>query len=246
MLKFFIPLLLLASRGGGNTNSPVDAPGDAKTAKDQLLNTGAELLQDKAPLRQFSTYLNGFHFYNGNISAQMEAHHYVHQLNEDVYQAIIFDGNDEGAKLMGVEYIITPRLFATLPDEEKLLWHSHHHEVKSGTLIAPGVPQPAETELMKKLVSTYGKTIHTWHTDQQRSLPIGAPMIMMGFTKEGQLEQRLLQDRDQRFKVQTGAIKNRRSGISHPAVDSLANAWERGMIRQLVVTDKADSALHNH
>ncbi|WP_114789026.1 DUF1264 domain-containing protein [Niabella yanshanensis] len=86
---------------------------------------------------------------------------------------------------MGVKYIITSRMFATLPNEEKLLWHSHHHELKTGTLIEPGVPEPAETELMKKLVSTYGKTIHTLHTDQQRSLPTGAPMIMMGFTKRG-------------------------------------------------------------
>ncbi|MCH5688044.1 OBAP family protein [Niabella sp. W65] len=157
MMKFCILLFLLASCGGRNTGSNVDAPGDDKTAKDKLLNTGAALLQDKAPLEQFSTYLDGFHFYNGNLSAQMEAHHYVHQLNEDVYQAVIFDGNDAAAKLMGVEYIITSRLFATLPREEKLLWHSHHYEVKSGTLIAPGIPEAAETELMKKLVSTYGK-----------------------------------------------------------------------------------------
>jgi hypothetical protein len=30
-----------------------------------------------------------------------------------------------------------------------------------------------EHELMEKLVSIYGKTIHTWHTDQQRTLPLG-------------------------------------------------------------------------
>lgn len=246
MMKFCILLFLLASCGGRNTGSNIDAPGDDKTAKDKLLNTGAALLQDKAPLEQFSTYLDGFHFYNGNLSAQMEAHHYIHQLNEDVFQAVIFDGNDAAAKLMGVEYIITSRLFATLPREEKLLWHSHHYEVKSGTLIAPGIPEAAETELMKKLVSTYGKTIHTWHTDQQRSLPIGAPMIMMGFTKEGQLDQRLLRDRDERFKVDTRTIKERRAKIPDSPVDSMANAWERGIMRQFIIANKADSALHQH
>lgn len=246
MMKFCILLFLLASCGGRNTGSNIDAPGDDKTAKDKLLNTGAALLQDKAPLEQFSTYLDGFHFYNGNLLAQMEAHHYVHQLNEDVYQAVIIDGNDAAAKLMGVEYIITSRLFATLPGEEKLLWHSHHYEVKSGTLIAPGIPEAAETELVKKLVSTYGKTIHAWHTDQQRSLPIGAPMIMMGFTKEGQLDQRLLRDRDERFKVDTRTIKERRAKIPDSPVDSMANAWERGIMRQFIIANKADSALHQH
>jgi Protein of unknown function (DUF1264) len=32
---------------------------------------------------------------------------------------------------MGVEYIVSGRLFAGLPPEEKALWHSHVHEVKS-------------------------------------------------------------------------------------------------------------------
>lgn len=36
------------------------------------------------------------------MNAQMEAHHYVSQINEDIYQAIIYDGNGEDAKIMGV------------------------------------------------------------------------------------------------------------------------------------------------
>lgn len=49
----------------------------------------------------------------------MEAHHYVTVLNEDVMQAVIYDGNTKNARLMGVEYIISERLFKTLPPEEK-------------------------------------------------------------------------------------------------------------------------------
>jgi hypothetical protein len=63
----------------------------------------------------------------------MEAHHHVSQLNEDVHQAIIFDGNGEDAKIMGVEYIVSAKVFKTLDDEEKKLWHSHRYEVKSGS-----------------------------------------------------------------------------------------------------------------
>src|SRR5688500_7357773 len=146
--------VFLASCGGKNTESNVEVPGEAKSGESKLLDTGADLLQDKSPLGKFNAYLDGFHFYNGNINAQMEAHHYVSQLNEDVYQAIIYDGNNEDAKIMGVEYIISERLFKTLDNEEKKLWHSHHHEVKSGTLIAPGIPAMAEHELMEKLVTT--------------------------------------------------------------------------------------------
>jgi hypothetical protein len=237
---------LLLSCGGSNTRSNVEAPGGEKSGKDKLLNTGAKVLQDKTPLRKFSAYLDGFHFYNGNINAQMEAHHYVQQLNEDLYQAIIFDGNGDSAKIMGIEYIVTAKLFKTLPAEEKKLWHSHVFEVKSGELIAPGIPDAAEHELMKKLVSTYGKTIHTWHTDQERTLPVGSPMIMMGFTRDGQLHDSLVQARDKRFNVSTAEIRKKREDITAPAIDPLANAWEKGEFRQFVITNKVDSAQHKH
>lgn len=228
------------------SESPVDAPGEDKSSKTKMLESGADLLQQKSPLRKINAYLDGFHFYNGNMNAQMEAHHYVSQLNEDVYQAIIYDGNDEDAKIMGIEYIISAKLFRDLPAEEKKLWHSHAYEVKSGSLIAPGVPLVAEHELMEKLVSTYGKTIHTWHTDQEKTLPLGSPMIMMGFTAEGQLRKDLLQTRDKTFNISTAERKQNRADIPTPPVDPLANAWEKGEIRQFIISNKADSAMHKH
>jgi len=176
----------------------------------------------------------------------MQAHHYVSQINEDMYQAIMYDGNGEDAKIMGVEYIVSERLFKTLSEEEKKLWHSHHHEVKSGTLIAPGIPEVAEHELMEKLVSTYGKIIHTWHTDQDRNLPVGAPKVMMGFTKEGQLKPELLQARDKRFNVSSAEKKKNREDITMPNVDPMENASEKGEVRQIAITNKADSAMHKH
>jgi len=114
-------ILILTGCGGRDTESNVEAPGREKDSKSKLLETGADILQSKAPLNKINTYLNGFHFYNGNINQQMEAHHYVSQLNEDVHQAIIFDGNGDDAKIMAVEYIISERLFKTLDEEEKKL-----------------------------------------------------------------------------------------------------------------------------
>jgi hypothetical protein len=86
---------------------------------------------------------------------------------------------------------------------------------------------------MKKIVNTYGKTWHTWHTDRDKTLPLGIPALMMGFTGEGQLDPRLLADRDRRFNVQTQAIKREREDlVAHPVVDG-ANAWQRGEVIQL-------------
>jgi hypothetical protein len=242
LLFLLLAAALTAACGGKNTSSKVQSPGEDKKTDTRALEAGADVLQDKTPVKRFNVYLDGFHFYNGNMNAQMEAHHYVSQLNEDLHQAVIFDGNGPDAKIMGIEYIISERLFKTLPEEEKHLWHSHQYEVKSGALVAPGIPDVAEHELMKKLVSTYGKTIHTWHTDQQRTLPLGSPMIMMGFTKDGQLQPSLLHQRDQRFNISTAEKKQQRADITAPPVVQGANAWEQGIVRQFVVSGIADSA----
>jgi|SRR5690554_1616631 len=247
-----LPVLVIAlafSWGCGGNNSPsnVASPGKDKTAESEILGVGADLLQDKSPLQKLNVYLDGFHFYGGNMEGQMEAHHYATQLNEDLYQAIIFDGNGDDAKIMGIEYIVSERLFKRLPDEEKKLWHSHHYEVKSGTLIAPGIPDQVEYVLMEKLISTYGKTIHTWHTDRDLELPVGPPLIMMGFTEDGQLHPELLEERDKNFNISTAEKRKQREDIPMPKVDPLANAWEKGEVRQLQITDTlSDTISHSH
>jgi hypothetical protein len=52
-----------------------------------------------------------------------------------VFQCIIFDSPLKNAKLIGIEYIIPEEIFKTLPADEKVLWHSHKHEVASGLLL---------------------------------------------------------------------------------------------------------------
>jgi hypothetical protein len=234
---------LLAGCAGSNTASRVVAPGAETSATTQTLAAGAAVLQSRPPIDALNAYLDGFHFYNGHPQAQMEAHHYCSVLNEEVIQCVIYDGNVKDAKLMGVEYIISASLFATLPASEKKLWHSHAHEVKSGQLSAPGIPAPAEHALMEKLVNTYGKTWHTWHTDLNKRLPLGVPQLMMGFTADGQIDPALVADRDRRFGIDSQAQKKAREDIPAPAIDPGADAWRKGDVFQ--IADPANGA-HGH
>ena len=245
LFRIGILIFLLSACGGKNTDSNVTSPGEEKSSKTKALEVGADVLQDKTPLKKLNMYLNGFHFYNGNMEGQMEAHHYCTKLNEDLTQCIIFDGNGADAKIMGIEYIISEKLFKKLSEEEKLLWHSHHYEVKSGELIAPGIPKIAEHELMEQIVSTYGKTFHTWHTEKDLEMPVGHPQIMMGFTKGGQLNKNLVEDRDRRFNISTEENRANRADIPTPTLVEGANAWEKGKIRQLKLIDHP-SKDHKH
>lgn len=227
-----VVLLCLAGCKDRDTESPVAAPGEDKKAGTVVLEAGAAVLQSKPPIDAFNAYLDGFHFYNGHPQAQMEAHHYCTILNDDMIQCVIYDGNVGDAKLMGVEYIVSDKVFKDLPEAEKPMWHSHVHEVKSGQLVAPGIPEMAEHALMKKLVHTYGKTIHTWHTDQDKRLPLGAPQLMMGFTRDGQADAAMVETRNQRLGIGGETKRSSREDIPAPAVLPGADAWQSGNVIQ--------------
>jgi hypothetical protein len=88
----------------------------------------------------------------------------------------------------------------------------------SGALVAPGIPDLAEHEFMEKMVSTYGKTWHTWHTDDPRNtLPVGIPQLMAGFTADGQMRPELQTERDRRFGFDTATKRSQRRDIPQPS-----------------------------
>lgn len=187
-----------------------------------------------APLEAIGVYLDAFHFHSGEMQKQMEIHHYCSQLNEDLIQCVLFDSKGRDALLMGVEYVISEKLFKTLPNDEKNMWHSHAYEVKSGQLIAPDMPEDAEHGLMEKLISTYGKTWHTWDTDRYgKELPLGIPTLMMAFTADGQIDPAMLARRDKAFGVSTDSKKKSRVDIPSYAAQPGADAWQKGKVVQV-------------
>ena len=214
-------------------NATAGVAGEPMSARSHLLDTAADALQAKRPINAMSAFLNGFHFYADDMGRQVEANHYCTHLTEDFHQCVIFASNLPDAKLIGIEYIVSERLFRTLPDDEKQLWHSHSYEVKSGELIAPGVPQAAEHAVMTDLVNTYGKTWHTWQIDRYQNLPLGIPQLMMGFTRDGQAHQELVQDRGKRFNTADQALRRDREDIKAMDIIAGANHWESGKTVQL-------------
>ena len=211
--------------------------GAEMSTKSQMLGMGADLLQSKGPINDINMYLNGFHFYADDMGRQIEAHHYCTHINEDFFQCVIYDGNTSGARLIGVEYIVTERVFISLPEEEKPLWHSHRHETTSGELVMPGIPGPVERTAIETLITTYGKTWHTWQIDRNSALPLGIPQLMMGFTQDGQIKAELLQDRDRRLQVSTSDERQARAELAAkaPAVQPGADGWTGGQSPQLVL-----------
>ncbi|CAF1066138.1 unnamed protein product [Adineta steineri] len=213
-------------------------PGSKMTAKGHILDMGARMAGHFAPVNSIHQHVCGFHFYSGQMNRQLIAHHYCSHINQDVRQCVIYDSDRPDARLIGIEYIISEDLFNQLSSEEKKLWHSHVYEVKSGSLIAPGVPDIAEKEVMKELIHTYGKTFHTWQVDRGDTLPLGVPQLMMAFVQDGQLNDDLLRQRDEYYKVSSEEKKRLRADIEDPKDTKGADAWlKSGKAVQITTTE---------
>lgn len=208
---------LAGCTGMGERHSSIDVPGRATSTESQLLEAGASMLQTDTPPSSLDIYLVGFHPLKKEPLHQLEAHHFCDQVNEDFLQCALYDGNTDDAKLTGIEYIISEKLFEQLPEEEKQYWHPHNGEILSGQLVAPNLPVAAEHELMKSKVNSYGKTWHTWGTahgeSSDTSLPLGEPSLAWSFNRYGEANPGLIEERDQRMGINTEERRRARQDL---------------------------------
>jgi Protein of unknown function (DUF1264) len=213
----------------------VQPSGEGRSLWRATLEAGAAVLQDTAPLKDFDIYVVGLHCAKEDAGMQMEAHHFCRQVNQDFLQCVLFDGNTKDANLIGIEYIISERLFAELPADEQPYWHPHNYEILSGQLCAPGLPDIAERAFLKELMNSYGKTWHTWHTGRHDGepgdrLPLGDPMLMWSFNRDGEADEHLKADLQSHMGIDEADKRAQRqpfTPLAHPqhGVDTLAGEF---------------------
>jgi len=213
-----VTLTVALLAGCDNTTETATTPsGSDEEVTTQVLEAGAALLQGNSPLDPINVYLVGFHPMKENPSHQMEAHHFCNQVNEEFAQCVLFDGNTRDANMNGIEYIISESLFNALPDSEKPFWHPHNFEILSGQLVAPGIPQVAEKELMQRKMNSYGKTWHLWNSGDEEatgdSLPLGPAMLGWSFNRDGEANPGLVERRDERLDVDSSEIRRDRADL---------------------------------
>jgi Protein of unknown function (DUF1264) len=195
--------------------------------------------------------LNGFHFISGAPDHYLQANHHCALMNGTIFEAfiqcVLYIPGTNPARLAGIEYIVSGDAFATFPMEERQLWHSHQFEVSSGYLIEPGMPANVDKEIMKILVNSYGKTVHTWRYDQKnKTLPFGIPELVNGYTGHGQLPANFVEERDDYWGVNTTEIRESRKDITVPAVEPGADAWKQGIILTLGLVNHTSNTTFEH
>ncbi|CAO2178269.1 unnamed protein product [Urochloa humidicola] len=134
-------------------------------------------------------------------------------------------------KHSGVEYIVSRKVFDTLPAEEQRLWHSHAHEIKSGLWASPRVPGMLEKPELDQMAATFGKFWCTWQADRGDRLPLGAPALMVSPQADPAATVRpaLVRKRDDRYGFSTEELRAARADVEAPAEEhpGQADYWLR-------------------
>ncbi|KAK9714496.1 hypothetical protein RND81_06G098900 [Saponaria officinalis] len=196
-----------------------ETPGEPMTMMEHMIDKGAEMMQSLKPIKQFSQHVCTFALYSHDMTRQIETHHFVHRVNQDFCQCAVYDTDDRSGRLIGVEYIISERLFEALPPEEQKLWHSHYYEIKSGLWVTPRVPEALAKSELDNLAKTYGDL-----------LPVGEPALMMSPQMEppGTIRPPLLQQRDHKYSIDSEKLSDLRVDITGPTFINLnADYWKK-------------------
>ncbi|KAF9419528.1 hypothetical protein BGZ94_009390 [Podila epigama] len=218
--------------------------GQTSSAK-AMIATASAGLQSFKPLSGICQTFCGLHVYPNDPSRQVIAYHYCHHIDEDRYQCLMYDSDTPEAKLIGVEYMISEKLFKTLDEKEKKYWHSHKYEVESGMLVQ--VTKPLVTEMvarnvehspLKTLVNTYGKIWQTWPVDDHGQcsshVPTGPAQLLFSFTEDGQVNKDLLAKRDKDMGISTEEKRRERVDIKgNPVVPGADQPFRGGKAWQV-------------
>jgi hypothetical protein len=172
---------------------------------------GAEPAQDlsKVPPKQVEMYLDGFHNYKTDAGLppgkqlQLRVAHFCVHNSPDLIQCMLFDTNGgvEGKhpRLIGIEYVITDKVYQSLTSQEKQYWHPHDGEVSSGMLSMPGTAADKEAATLNCVSTTWGKTWHAWNPERKGpvkdsviawpEVPVGPAKLMWSVKPEDETAQ---------------------------------------------------------
>jgi hypothetical protein len=123
----------------------------------------------------------GVHLLKEMPEVAQPAYHYCKPMGEDlIAQCLLYDSTGPDARLIGVEYLVSPEVFEKMPAEEKGYWHDHKYEVDAGLLKSLTQSGDEEKATLAKVRTLYGKTFHTWSTG--KTYPRGPARLFWAVT----------------------------------------------------------------
>jgi plastocyanin/DNA-binding beta-propeller fold protein YncE len=103
-------------------------------------------------------------------------HHYCKTLDSNVIQCLLFESDEPNARLIGAETIISPDIYAKLPEEERAYWHYHRDEIPLVDAKLPGLSEEEIQKVVAAVEDTYGKVVIFWIPGTPA--PVGIPSVV--------------------------------------------------------------------
>lgn len=199
--------------------------------KTKVLDKAAGLIQNHDAVNQLDLHLISLPCYTHcPTNRQRVTHHFCHHIEPGIWQCVMYDGDKKDSRLIGVEWVISEEKFREVPEEERILWHTHHQEVRGGNMVAPGLPPPAEKSAMQDLANTYGYAVH--FVEEGHTLPHGPPKLIMTLcTPEVQyknMDMEAWRMKDEQAKVLSQEKAIEREKFDYHDRIAGADQWERG------------------
>lgn len=127
-----------------------------------------------SPAKGWALHADAIRHFPGNRA--MIAHHYCKPVMGELEECQLYDSDDADARLVGVEVIVSPKMFKSFSAEEKKLWHYHKEEIPKVDISLPGLSAAEQKALIKGFEETYGKIYLLWDPGKQQK-PLGHPMV---------------------------------------------------------------------
>jgi hypothetical protein len=162
------------------------------------------------PVENVHLHFCGIHVAKNNPKFQLITEHYCGHIAGGMHQCLLYESAEKNARLLGVEYIIPDEMYRTLPETEQRYWHPHTYEVLGGGLVGPEMKADEEMKFMKFILTTWGKTWHTW-PDPKTPVPMGEPLLMWSLMGDDQVDKELVAERDKRLNVSASALRDVRT-----------------------------------
>jgi hypothetical protein len=117
-------------------------------------------------VRAMDVFLDGLHAYADQTGQPVQVRHVCGKVNEELHTCVVYDADGGDDDLLGVELVISERLFRELPEEDKPFWHSHRRGDSRSRAISSG----GDADLQERLASTYGRL---WYPDEMEREDVG-------------------------------------------------------------------------
>ena len=104
------------------------------------------------------------------------AHHYCKSVSGGMTECQIYDSDKPDARLVAVEVVVGPDVYAKFSETEKKLWHYHKTEIGKVDATLPGLSAAEAAKVVKSIEETYGKIYVLWDPGAT-DLPVGQPSV---------------------------------------------------------------------